>query len=65
MKLHSFISRLQDLNTYLGVFSPDIEGQEIAPFPTDEIMEIIYYSMTATWKNRMIEQGLYYNQRDE
>ena len=28
MKLHSFISRLQELNAYLEEFPPDIEGQE-------------------------------------
>ena len=41
MKLCSFISRLQELNTYLEEFPPDTEGQEIAPLSADEIMDII------------------------
>ena len=56
MKLRSFISSLQELNAYLGEFSPDTEGLETAPLPTDEIMEIIYHSISATQKNEMIEQ---------
>ena len=41
MKLRSFISRLLDLNAYLEEFPPDTEGQETAPLPADEIMDII------------------------
>ena len=60
MKLRSFISRLQELNDYFKEFSPDTDGQEIAPLPADEIMDIIYHSMPITWKNMMIEQGFNY-----
>ena len=60
MKLRSFISRLQELNAYLEEFLPDKEGQETTPLPADEIMDIIYYSMPTTWKNKMIEQGFNY-----
>ena len=52
MKLRSFISRLQELNAYLEQFLPDTEGQEIAPLPADEIMDIIFNSMSTTWKTR-------------
>ena len=52
MKLHGFISRLKELNAYLEEFPPDIEGQETAPLPVDEIMDIIYHSMSTTWKNK-------------
>ena len=58
MKLHSFISRLQELNAYLEEFPSDTEGQETAPPPADEIMDIIYHSMPTTWKNKMIEQSI-------
>ena len=34
MKLCSFISRLQELNTYLEDFPPDAEGQETGPLST-------------------------------
>ena len=61
MKLHSFISRLQELNAYLEEFLPDTKGQETAPLPADEIMDIIYHSMPSTWKNKMIEQGFNYS----
>ena len=60
MKLRIFISGLQELNAYLEEFHPDIEGQETAPLPADEIMDIIYHSMSTTWKNKMIEQGFNY-----
>ena len=60
MKLHGFISRLQELNAYLEEFPPDTEGQETAPLPTDEIMDIIYHSMPTIWKYKMIEQGFNY-----
>ena len=60
MKLLSSISRLQELSAYLKEFPPDIEGQETAPLPADEIMDIIYHSMPTTWKNKMIEQGFNY-----
>ena len=52
MKLHSFMSRLQELNAYLEVFPPDTDGQETVPLPADEIMDIIYHSMPTTWKTR-------------
>ena len=58
MKLHSWISRLQELNAYLKDFPPDAEGQQTVPLPADEIMDIIYHAMPTMWKNKMIEQGL-------
>ena len=60
MKLHSFISSLQELNAYVADFPSDMEGQETAPLPADEIMEIIYHSIPTTWENKMIEQGFDY-----
>ena len=45
MTLRSFISTLQELNA---------EGQETAPLPADEIMDIIYHSMPTMWKKMMI-----------
>ena len=64
MKLHSFISRLQELNVCLEEFPPDTDGQETAPLPADEIMDIVYHSMHTTLKNKMIEQGLNYADSD-
>ena len=57
MILHSFISRLQDLNACLEELPPDTEGQETAPLPADKIMDIIYHTIPTTWKNKIIEQG--------
>ena len=48
MKLHRFIGRIQELNAYLEEFLPHTEGQETAPLPADEIMDIIYHSMPTT-----------------
>ena len=50
MKLIAFISRLKELNAYLGEVPPNTPGQQIAPFPTDDTMDVIYYSMSTTWK---------------
>ena len=55
MKLCSFVSRLQELNTYSGELTPDALVQETSPFSTDELMDIIYHSMPIKWKNKMIE----------
>ena len=60
MKLRYFISRLQELNAYLEELPPDTGGQETAPPPADEIMDIIYLSMPTTWKNKIIKQGFNY-----
>ena len=61
MKLRSFISRLQELNAYLEEFPPDTEGQETAPLSADEIMNIIYHSMSTTWKIKVPQE----NQEEE
>ena len=60
MKLHSYISRLQQLNAYLEEFPPDTDGQETAPLSADEIMDIVYNSLPILWKNKMIEQDFSY-----
>ena len=44
----------------LEEFPSDTEGQETAPLPADEIMDIKYHSIPTTWKNKMIEQGFNY-----
>ena len=41
MKLCSFTSRLHELSAYLSELPSDTEGQEIAPYSADEIMDII------------------------
>ena len=60
MKLHSFINRLPELNTYLEEFPPDTPGQEIPPLSIDEVMDIIFHSILTTWKIKMIEQDFKY-----
>ena len=45
---------------YLSKFASDTPGQDTIPLPTSEIMDIIYHSMSSTWKNKMIEQGINY-----
>ena len=60
IKLCSFIMSLQELKAYLEEFPPDIEGKETASLPAEEIMDIIYHSMRAARKNKMIEQGFNY-----
>ena len=52
---YSFITTFQELNAYLEKFPSDTEGQETAPLPADEIMDIIYHFMSNTWKNKMIK----------
>ena len=48
------------MNAYLEEFSLDIEGQETAPLPANEIMDIIFHSTPTTLKNKMIEKGFNY-----
>ena len=48
------------MNAYLEEIPSDTEYQETAPIPADEIMDIIYRSMSTTWKNKLIEQGFNY-----
>ena len=45
------------MNDFLEEFPPDAEGQETAPLPADEIVDIIYHSMATTWENKMIEHA--------
>ena len=52
MKLCSFISKVQELNAYLGELPSNTEGQTVIPLPSDEIMDIIYHSMPVTWKKK-------------
>ncbi len=60
MKLHSFVSRLQEVSAYLEEYLTDTKGQETAPLPADEIMDIIYHSIPTVWNNKMIEQDSNY-----
>ena len=60
MKLHIFVSRLQELNICLAEFPPDTEGQETASLSRDKIIGMIYHFMLATWKNNMIQQDFNY-----
>ena len=54
MKLRTFICRLQELNVHLEEFSLENTGQESAPLPTDEIIDIIYLSIPFMWKKNKI-----------
>ena len=48
------------MSGYLEEFPPDTEGQVTEPLSIDEIMDIIYHSMPATWENKMIKLGFKY-----
>ena len=50
MKIHNLMSKLQELNTYLEEFLPDVPGQKTTPLPIDEIIDIVYRSMPTMWK---------------
>ena len=60
LKLHSFISRLQELNAYLADCPPDTVGQATISLSANKIMNIIHHSMLTTWENKMIEQVFNY-----
>ena len=47
MKLCTFTSGLQKPNTYFREFPSDTGGKT-TPFPTDEIIDTIYHSITTT-----------------
>ena len=48
MKLHRFISRLQELNAFLGDFPPDTEEQETELLSIGEIMNSIWNKVSTT-----------------
>ena len=60
IKLCTFISRLQELNAYFRELLLDIQGQENTPLPTDEIMDIIFHSMSTIQKNKLTENEFDY-----
>ena len=49
MNLHTFFSRLQELNGYTFECFPDIEGQENAPLPVDENIDLFYSFIPTMW----------------
>ena len=44
------------MNANLEEFPSDTEGEEAESLSTDEVMDIIYHSMSTKWKSTMIEQ---------
>ena len=60
MKVHTFTTRLLQLNTYLAYFPPVREGQTVTPFPEDDVKEILYHTMPNMWKKKMVEKGYNY-----
>ena len=66
MKLRSFFSRLEELNAYLEELPPDTEAQKTSPLPADEIIDIIYHSMSTTWKDwTRLQLRKFYHQRND
>ena len=60
MKIRSFISRLQELNTYFVEFPPNAEGQETKLLPADKNYESCLLFHAHHMENKMIEQALNY-----
>ena len=57
MKVRSFTTRLIQLIPY---FPPDRPGQLVISLPDDDIKNILYHTVTNTWKKKMLEQGYNY-----
>ena len=55
MKLHSFVCRLQELYACLAEFPPDAHEQKTELLSKDGIIDIIYQSMSTTWKIRLLK----------
>ena len=62
MKVHTFTTRLLQVNTYFAYFLPDHSGQPVAPLSEHKVKENIYQAMPNMWKKKMMEQG--YNHVD-
>mgnify|MGYP003344119829 FL=1 len=60
MKIRALVGRVQELNNYLPSFpapSPDVAPEKL---PEDEIKEILYNALPATWQIAMTAQGFDY-----
>ena len=57
MKVHTFNTRLKQLNNYL-----DHVGQMITALCNKEVKKILYHFMPNTWRKKMSEKG--YNSMD-
>ena len=63
MKIHTFTTRLIQLNNYLSYFPPDCVGQMVKALPDDEVKEILYHAMPNLWRKKMTKQGYNYLDR--
>ena len=63
MKVHTFTTRLIQLNNYLPYFPPDHVGQIVTALPDDEVKEILYNTMPNSWSKKTIKQGHNYLDR--
>ena len=53
IQVHTFTSRLLQLNNYLPYFPPDYIGQMVTALPADEVKEILYHTMPNSWRKKM------------
>ena len=60
MQVHSFTTRLIQLNNYLPYFPLDCIGQMVTALPDDEIKKILYHAMPDSWSKKMTDQGFNY-----
>ena len=63
MKVHTFTTRLIQLNNYLPYFPPDHIGQMVTAPPDDEVKEILYHAISNLWRKKMTKQGCNYLDR--
>ena len=63
MKVSTFTTRLIQLYNYLSYFLLDCVEKMVTALPHNEVKEILYYTMTNTWRKKITEQGYYYLHR--
>ena len=57
MKVHTFTTRVIQLNNYLPYFPIDCERQMVTARPDNEVKEILYHTMPCLWRKKMTKQG--------
>ena len=60
MKVHTFTTRLTDINNYLPYSPPDCVEKMIIVLPDDEVKETLYHAIPNLWRKRMTKQRNYF-----
>ena len=60
MKVHTFTTKLIQLNNSLPYFPPDPVGQMITVLSDDEVKKILFHAMNNTWRKKITKEWYNY-----